>query len=85
MTLCRVGGLSHDLAGNKPSEWRAAGENVLQNNGLQTTVSVGIDQWMNSSGHRKNIMGSYSEIACGWAACPSRAPQVYWTCTYGSP
>jgi uncharacterized protein YkwD len=83
---CSVGSISHDLETNAAAAgFGAAAENVLQNNGKDTTVAVGIDQWMTSPGHYTNIMGDYVEIACGWSACPQRDPQVYWTCIYGTP
>jgi hypothetical protein len=42
-----------------PSGWRSVGENVAQ--GYSSGGSVH-DGWMNSSGHRANILGDYTDI-----------------------
>ena len=43
--------------------WRAAGENIAAGN---STAAATMDQWMNSSGHCRNIMnGDFSDLGVG--------------------
>ncbi|MEU7573125.1 CAP domain-containing protein [Micromonospora sp. NPDC049240] len=59
--------------------WRAAAENVAW--GQQGPAEV-MDAWMNSPGHRKNILNcSYTEIGVGVA----RSNGPYWTQDFGTP
>ncbi|MFF3865373.1 CAP domain-containing protein [Micromonospora sp. NPDC001898] len=59
--------------------WRAYGENVAWN---QQTPAAVMDAWMNSSGHRANILNcSFTEIGVGVAT--SNGP--YWTQDFGTP
>jgi uncharacterized protein YkwD len=44
-----------------PSGWRGAAENVAYG----FSVSSVTDAWMNSEGHRRNILGSYTDIGIG--------------------
>ncbi|WP_167000619.1 CAP domain-containing protein [Mumia sp. ZJ430] len=55
------GSLSHnpDVADEIPSGWRRVGENVAQ--GYRTAAQMH-SGWMNSSGHRANILGDYTDI-----------------------
>ncbi|MFG1953307.1 CAP domain-containing protein [Micromonospora sp. NPDC048830] len=59
--------------------WRAYGENVAWN---QKTPAEVMDAWMNSPGHRANILNcSFTEIGVGVAT--SNGP--YWTQDFGTP
>lgn len=52
-----------DFAYQIPTGWSRAGENVAQ--GYQPTTVV--TAWMNSEGHRANILGDYTHIGVGYA------------------
>ncbi|OKI89376.1 CAP domain-containing protein [Micromonospora sp. CB01531] len=59
--------------------WRAYGENVAWN---QQTPAAVMDAWMNSAGHRANILNcSYTELGVGVA----RSNGPYWTQDFGTP
>ena len=45
------------------SNYRSLGENIAWGYGSPESVMQG---WMNSSGHRRNILGSYTEIGVGY-------------------
>lgn len=58
--------------------FRAAGENVAAGHNSAQAVMSG---WMNSSGHRKNILNpNFRDIGIGYA----RSDRPYWTQTFGS-
>jgi uncharacterized protein YkwD len=55
--------------------WSRIGENIARG---QPTPQAVHDAWMDSPGHRANIMnGAYGRIGIGHVACGSRGP--YWT------
>lgn len=43
-----------------------------------------VDQWINSDGHRANILGNYQDIGCAMANCNCNFG-TYWTCVYANP
>lgn len=61
-----------DFAGQYPSGWRSAGENVAW---IDDGSSLGADEvaqrmheaWMSSEGHRANILGGYTHVGIGVA------------------
>ncbi len=59
--MASAGRLSHnpDVAEEIPGGWRRVGENVAQ--GYRTAAQMH-SGWMNSSGHRANILGDYTDI-----------------------
>jgi len=59
--LAAAGTLSHnpDYSAQIPSGWTRAGENVASGYGSASSMHTG---WMNSSGHRANILGDYTDI-----------------------
>ncbi len=61
-------------------EFRMAAENVAY--GFDDVESV-MTGWMHSLGHRRNILGKYSEIGVGRAI--SRDGASYWCVTFGTP
>lgn len=74
--------LSHDENGSPFTNrlnavnynWSAAGENIAQ--GYQSVQSV-FNGWMNSSGHRANILNSrYVDVGFGWTG-------TFWTADFG--
>jgi uncharacterized protein YkwD len=60
--------------------YRAAGENVAYGFDDVDSVMAG---WMKSPGHRRNILGHYSEIGVGRAIAKDGA--AYWCVTFGTP
>ncbi|MFI6819375.1 CAP domain-containing protein [Micromonospora sp. NPDC050187] len=60
-------------------DWRGYGENVAWN---QQTPAAVMSAWMNSSGHRANILNcAFTEIGVGVA----RSNGPYWTQVFGTP
>jgi hypothetical protein len=61
--LIRDGALSHNpnLADQMPSDWTRIGENV----GYGPTVDAVHTAFMNSAGHRANILGDYTQVGIG--------------------
>jgi uncharacterized protein YkwD len=57
-----------------------AGENVAY--GQRTPEEV-MNAWLNSPGHRRNILGKYSEIGAAYATDEGGIP--YWCVTFGTP
>jgi uncharacterized protein YkwD len=57
-----------------------AGENVAMG---QPTVEVVMRDWMHSPGHRRNILGTFTEI--GAAEATDRSGTPYWCVTFGTP
>lgn len=51
----RLGELDERLKRNKV-EWRMCGENIFYQKGYPDPVQVAVDGWMNSPGHKKNIL-----------------------------
>mmetsp|Transcript_15179 Transcript_15179/g.26084 ORF Transcript_15179/g.26084 Transcript_15179/m.26084 type:complete len:511 (+) Transcript_15179:19-1551(+) len=67
--------------------YTAAAENIAQ--GQRTPEDV-LVSWMNSPGHRKNILSTnYKEMGCGFVKkeglSAKRIPYYYWTQVFGSP
>ena len=60
--IARDGRLSHStLSASVPSCWRSLGENV----GYGTSAASVQDAYMNSSGHRANILGDFTRVGVG--------------------
>jgi uncharacterized protein YkwD len=72
--LARDGKLSHsDLSSGVPSCWRSLGENV----GYGASAAAVEDAYMNSSGHRANILQSkWKYVGVGWAQAGNRVYTV---------
>jgi uncharacterized protein YkwD len=60
--------------------YRSAGENVAA--GFDDVDSV-MDGWMKSPGHRRNILGRFTEIGVGRAIAKDGAS--YWSVSFGTP
>lgn len=61
-------------------QFRRAGENVACG---QVSVEAVMDGWMRSPGHRRNILGGYSQIGAACATDENGTP--YWCVTFGVP
>ncbi|SMD27092.1 CAP domain-containing protein [Kibdelosporangium aridum] len=62
--------------------WRSLAENVAA--GYRTAEDV-VAGWMNSSGHRANILNcGLRDIGVGYATNPNSTYGVYWTQNFGS-
>jgi uncharacterized protein YkwD len=70
------GGLYHSSFAGGFSAW---GENVAYGYGSASAVVAG---WMGSSGHRANILGSYS--AMGACSATSSTGRIYWVQQFGA-
>jgi uncharacterized protein YkwD len=58
------------------------GENIAA--GYSTPEKV-VQGWMNSSGHRDNILGEhYTDIGVGYAYSKNSSYGIYWTAVFGS-
>jgi uncharacterized protein YkwD len=60
--------------------YQRAGENVACG---QRSVAEVMSGWMRSPGHRKNILGKYTEIGAACAIDTAGTP--YWCVTFGTP
>lgn len=59
------------------------GENVASG---QSTPELVIDSWMNSSGHRANILNpEFTELGVGYALNDNTLRKHYWTQVFGAP
>lgn len=81
--------MEHILDGKTPAErvqstgyrWRNVGENIAY--GLRTSVEEIFEGWMNSKGHRENILrDTYREIGIGQAT--NAKGEVYYTQVFGT-
>lgn len=59
--------------------YRRAGENVAQG---QPTVDSVMNAWMKSPPHRRNVLGTFSQI--GTACATDSTGTLYWCVTFGS-
>ncbi|MBQ8563178.1 MAG: hypothetical protein IJ443_04740 [Firmicutes bacterium] len=67
-------GSAFDMMKSAGYSYRTAGENIAKG---QKTAEAVMNGWMNSSGHRANILGSgYTKIGVGYATNGSGTP--YW-------
>lgn len=59
------------------------GENIAAG---KTSPAATIEQWMNSAGHRANILNpNFTEIGFGYAKSSNARYQHYWVQVFGSP
>ena len=58
--------------------WTSLGENVAMG---QPSVGAVMTTWMNSSGHRANILGAFEHVGFGQAR--SSNGTIYWTQSFG--
>lgn len=63
--------------------WRTYGENIAQG---QTSAQSVMSGWMNSSGHRANILNcSFTQIGVGLSRGSSGGGPMTWTQVFGAP
>src|SRR5437899_568998 len=60
--------------------YERAGENVARG---QRTLDAVMTAWLTSPGHRRNLLGEYSEIGAAYATDEAGIP--YWCVTFGTP
>ncbi len=60
--------------------YQSAGENVAYG---QRSLDTLMSDWMHSPGHRRNILGKFSEIGAAYATDERGTP--YWCVTFGTP
>jgi uncharacterized protein YkwD len=64
----------------------AAAENIFAGSGSYDSPAQAFDAWMNSSGHRDNMLNpDYAEIGIGYAGNPSGAYTGYFTADFAKP
>jgi uncharacterized protein YkwD len=87
--MAQVGQMAHsgigdgDLAARLRGvdyRFRSAGENVAWG---QRDVAAVVGSWMNSPGHRANILGNFSQA--GMAVSAGAGGSKYWCCCFGTP
>jgi uncharacterized protein YkwD len=90
VTMASLGLLKHsDIGDGDPGSrlrgigytFRAAGENIAWN---QRSVAAVMNSWMNSSGHRTNIL-SHAFTEAGFAVAYGVRGDPYWCAVFGSP
>jgi len=63
--------------------WRTVGENIAAG---QPTPKAVVNAWMNSPGHRANILnGAFAELGVGVATNAASTYGVYWVQDFGTP
>ena len=64
------------------TEWNTWGENIAQN---QSTAKEVVQDWMESPGHRENILsGDFTHMGLGYAADESAGGEPRWTQVFGA-
>jgi uncharacterized protein YkwD len=72
-----------DRAKGTGYKYFALGENIAAG---KSTPEEAIRQWMNSSGHRANILNSrFTEIGFGYENAPNSRYRHYWVQVFGTP
>lgn len=72
-----------DRAKGTGYKYSALGENIAAG---KATPEGTIRQWMNSSGHRANILNAkFTEIGFGYANAPNSPYRHYWVQVFGKP
>ena len=69
-----------DRVSKEGYSWQGVGENIAYG---QLTVEEVMRDWMNSEGHRRNILGDYQDI--GVAVAANKHGQLYWCVVFGKP
>jgi hypothetical protein len=62
-------------------DWSSVAENVAAG---QVDVDAVMEAWMNSPGHRENILGDYTMLGCAYAYNADTTYQHYWTQDFGT-
>jgi len=79
--LLKLTNLERQKVGLSPL--KLSGENIAAG---KSTPEEAIRQWMNSSGHRANILNSrFTEIGFGYENAPNSRYRHYWVQVFGTP
>lgn len=87
--MAHLGKMTHDGADGSTAaqrveragyRYRATGENVAYG---QKSVEEVMDAWMNSPGHKRNILGDFTQVGVGIA--PAADGTLYWCVDFGRP
>jgi uncharacterized protein YkwD len=62
-------------------KWKSIAENVA---GGQADVNAVVDTWMNSTGHRMNVLGDYTQFGAGYTLNPDGIYTHYWAQEYAT-
>jgi uncharacterized protein YkwD len=87
-TMAKANELGHEVGGvgfvdrHKATgyAYRAGGENVAQG---QKTPAEAVETWMNSEGHKKNLLGEFTVIGIGTATAADGTQ--YWVQIFAAP
>lgn len=83
-SMARAGRLDHGATGQRLREagylWSACVENIAEG---QPTADAAVQDWMNSPGHRANILGAYRDV--GFGAAQDARGQWYWCADFATP
>lgn len=76
-TMADTGAFNHNPNYSKqiPSGWTRAGENIAAGQ----TVSGVVQAWINSPGHRANLLGDFTHIGIGYVSKPGSRYTRYYT------
>lgn len=78
----REGGMPWDRVLAEGYRYRACAENIAK--GAKAPRHV-VAMWMKSPGHRKNILGDFTEIGVGFARGGKKGETRYWVQVFGTP
>ena len=70
--------LRYRFAQSGINNWRYIAENIAFNNGYEDPVSAAVEGWMNSPGHRKNILNKQL-VESGIGVALNASGRVYFT------
>jgi len=65
---------------NEGYKWSRVGENIAMGQGSIGSV---MEDWMDSSGHRANILGNYTEV--GFGIVKNSQGQIIWVAVFATP
>jgi len=71
-----------DRARQEGYHFKAVAENIASTSGQNSSVATVMNMWMNSPGHRENILnGNYNQI--GAAVARASDGTIYWCVVFG--
>jgi len=76
------GGQPWDRAAAEGYAYRSCAENIAY--GAKTPQQV-VQMWLKSPGHRKNLLGDFTDIGVGYAQSPKKDHRAYWVQVFGVP
>jgi len=71
----------HDRVAKYPFPSRSAAENLAMNHGLENVARVAVDGWIESPGHRKNLLSNHNH--CGIGVYRNSSGAFYLTQLFG--